>query len=395
MYPEYPSVTPLVDLIHSIPILSDINMNLRTVLHRVNMRPFSRRLSFWKNAGDHFRSMKGRASELRQTVHENARDKVRPMMDQMKTSRIGSTTLKAVDQVRSLLPETANIKNFGNDVSEEIKGIIIPEYTKDKAYSKRQKEKENPSMNQEYKGPKDVMNVVQPLSNWEKVKGAFKGTAVEKNVEKVHESLKTTRVYKQGQKVGDVVTDKIEDVREVYETSQAPIMWHVRDIGDNITADSDEAIAMGELKKMDPNFTVPGFLEEMENYMIPEVVSAYLKADVEVLRGVCEGNALRNVNAECTRRINDGLVMDDTIVDISNVDYHDVIMLDGEFPVVTLTFMCQHIDCVRDLAGEVIQGSESKLHTVHYTFVMRKDLENPDFNWKIVDLAIQGIAGYL
>ena len=62
---------------------------------------------------------------------------------------------------------------------------------------------------------------------------------------------------------------------------------------------------------------------------------------------------------------------------------------------VIVTFVCQHVNCARDLSGQIVDGSESKIQHVHYTWVMKKEHECLDFNWKIVDMSVQGITALI
>jgi hypothetical protein len=58
--------------------------------------------------------------------------------------------------------------------------------------------------------------------------------------------------------------------------------------------------------------------------------------------------------------------------------------------------MAQHVHCTRDLAGNIIDGSESKIRTTHFALVLRRDFESEtEFDWKIVDFQAQGVAGYI
>ncbi len=54
--------------------------------------------------------------------------------------------------------------------------------------------------------------------------------------------------------------------------------------------ETDVAFALGQLHKLDPTFDVEVFIKDMETYMIPRVIDAYLKPDVPLLRLVTEGN---------------------------------------------------------------------------------------------------------
>ena len=101
-----------------------------------------------------------------------------------------------------------------------------------------------------------------------------------------------TSAYQKTAKVKESIDDKVEDLRDSYETTQNPVVWAVRDSVDEVFAESDEAAAITELKRLDPEFSLPAFMEEMEEYMIPKFVEAYLKGDMEVLRQMCSGEVI-------------------------------------------------------------------------------------------------------
>lgn len=42
----------------------------------------------------------------------------------------------------------------------------------------------------------------------------------------------------------------------------------------------------------------------------------------------------------------------------------DIKMEDGSSPFILLTFMCQHINCGRDVTGKIIEGSEVRLFPI-------------------------------
>ena len=90
-----------------------------------------------------------------------------------------------------------------------------------------------------------------------------------------------------------------------------------------------------------------------------------------------------------------GHVHDDTLLDIRGVEFHDAMILDGQDPVITITFVCQHINCIRDATGTIIEGSPSQIENVFYTWVVKPDTENLDYNWKLVDLAIANVTALL
>lgn len=184
------------------------------------------------------------------------------------------------------------------------------------------------------------------------------------------------------------VEDSIEDAKETYETSQHPLIWRVRDANDALFNETEQGWAMGELMKIDSAFDEALFLEDMEEYMIPVVVEAFMKPNMALLQSVTEENAARVVFASTREREVTGHYWDTRILDISHIDMIGAVVEDGT-PYVTLTFVCQHVHCVRDKKGKIVEGSESELKNMFYVWKVRRDYENPHFDWKITELGFQ------
>lgn len=72
--------------------------------------------------------------------------------------------------------------------------------------------------------------------------------------------------------------------------------------------------------KNDNAFTVPDFLQEMEEYMIPAVVRSYLRNDMEIIKSVMEDNALRGVFAEYKQLQTLGHFRDDKILELDSLE---------------------------------------------------------------------------
>jgi mitochondrial import inner membrane translocase subunit TIM44 len=85
------------------------------------------------------------------------------------------------------------------------------------------------------------------------------------------------------------------NLRRAYDESENPFVSGVRSVTDTIGTLFDEnetAQATRILRAMDPTFDVEGFHRELREYIIPEVVDAYLSADREALQAWC-GEAVR------------------------------------------------------------------------------------------------------
>ena len=87
-------------------------------------------------------------------------------------------------------------------------------------------------------------------------------------------------------------------LRQAYDESENPVVSTVRSVTDTIGSWFDEnetAQVMRLMKSMDPAFNREGFERDLREYIVPEVVDAYLSADQEALKAWC-GEAVRTLH---------------------------------------------------------------------------------------------------
>jgi len=83
---------------------------------------------------------------------------------------------------------------------------------------------------------------------------------------------------------------KVVELRQQYDESENPLVSSVRNVTETIGSwfDENETAQVTRLMKfMDPTFTREGFERELREYIVPEVVDAYLSADQESLKAWC------------------------------------------------------------------------------------------------------------
>lgn len=79
-------------------------------------------------------------------------------------------------------------------------------------------------------------------------------------------------------------------LREAFDQSENPVVASVRSVTETVGSWFDEnetAQVMRLMKALDPTFNREGFERELREYIVPEVVDAYLSADQEALRSWC------------------------------------------------------------------------------------------------------------
>ena len=83
---------------------------------------------------------------------------------------------------------------------------------------------------------------------------------------------------------------KIGELRQQYDESENPVVSGLRSVTSTIGSwfDENESAQVYRLMKyMDPTFNMESFERELREYIVPEVVDAYLSADQEALKAWC------------------------------------------------------------------------------------------------------------
>ncbi|TIA88595.1 hypothetical protein E3P99_02495 [Wallemia hederae] len=196
---------------------------------------------------------------------------------------------------------------------------------------------------------------------------------------------------------------RVADLREQYHDSESPTVLALRSVTDRIGGlfeENETARVTRAFKALDPDFTQDNFLIELREYIVPEVVDAYLNADKDALRRWC-GEATYNVLwASMEVYLSKGLISDSKVVDIRAVEISKGQMLDNDVPVWLVIFHTQEILMFRDAkSGEVVVGAEDGVEQVAYVGVFTRvedELEDElTGGWKVIEMARRGQKAYI
>ncbi|KAL4796431.1 hypothetical protein BDV19DRAFT_81475 [Aspergillus venezuelensis] len=189
---------------------------------------------------------------------------------------------------------------------------------------------------------------------------------------------------------------KLFTMKETYNESENPLISTARSITDvfaNFFAENETAQVVKKFREMDPNFQMESFLREMREYMLPEVLDAYVKGDVETLK-LWLSDAQFHVYAALTQQITTaGLKSDGRILDIRGVDVVKARMLDpGDIPIFVVMCRTQEVHVYRNVkTGELAAGMEDKVQLVNYVMGLTRipeDVNNPDTKgWRVLELS--------
>jgi import inner membrane translocase subunit TIM44 len=185
---------------------------------------------------------------------------------------------------------------------------------------------------------------------------------------------------------------------EHYHESESPFISTLRSITSTVGSWFDEnetAQVIRAMREIDPDFRLEAFTGELREYIVPEVVDAYLSADRESLKQWC-GEATFNVLwATMGQYVKQGLVSDSKILDIKHVDINTGKMLENNIPVFLVTFATQELLLFRNAkTGDVVVGSENDVEQCRYAMVLTRvdtELDNElTGGWKVVEVSGSG-----
>lgn len=169
-----------------------------------------------------------------------------------------------------------------------------------------------------------------------------------------------------------------EKIAERIDESDNPVVNMFRNIYDRFFAENEMAMVVREIREEDPSFKISDFLHAVETRLIPDILGAYLAGDRDSLKVKCTEGAYAMLNASIRERDTEGIVMDKNILDVSDVELTAGKVLEDS-PVLIVSFNTQQINCLRDRAGSVVEGSEDDIRAVYYAWAFVKEVEFEDF----------------
>ncbi|KAL6661182.1 hypothetical protein ACP70R_000566 [Stipagrostis hirtigluma subsp. patula] len=192
---------------------------------------------------------------------------------------------------------------------------------------------------------------------WEALKNKMRGHPVYKRVNEY-----TKPVVNMGQEVA-------EDVRERWETSDNPVVQKIQDLNESIFEETITAVTFREIRQRDPSFSLSDFVADVQE-MIKPVLTAYSKGDVKTLKKYCTKEVIERCKGERQAYASQGIFFDHKILHISDADILETKML-GSSPIIIVRFQTQQIYCIRDREGQITDGGQDTIQTVHYGWAMQ------------------------
>ena len=188
-------------------------------------------------------------------------------------------------------------------------------------------------------------------------------------------------------------------MRNTYEESDNPLISTARSITDRFAgffAENETAMVIKKFREMDPTFQIEPFLRDMREYILPEVLDAYVKGDVETLKLWLSAAQFQVYSALMQQYTTAGLKSDGRILDIRHVDILNARMLEpGEIPVFIITCRTQEVHVYRNAkTNELAAAMEDRVQLVTYAIGVTRlpdEVNNPETRgWRMIELQKAG-----
>lgn len=226
--------------------------------------------------------------------------------------------------------------------------------------------------------------VKQQQKTWERLAEQLKDAPIIQEILKAGTKLADTELGRQASKLRGKLHDRVEDAREMWETSQNPLVYKLSSMWDDLTSETELGIALREIRRADPEFVLEDWVGTLTEAFLPLFFKAYLQGDLKTLKPYLSEGMYKQIAEEFRLRKAEGLALDPHVLEISNAEIVQAKIHDHQ-PVLVLGTLIQHINCVRNREGKVVEGKEDEVRASFYLllFVREYDEKEGALQWKI------------
>ncbi|KAG7214599.1 hypothetical protein INR49_010491 [Caranx melampygus] len=152
-----------------------------------------------------------------------------------------------------------------------------------------------------------------------------------------------------------------------------------------------------EIVKADPTFDKDSFLKQCEKDIIPNILEAMIRGELEVLKDWCYEAVsvtlhlyiyIQSAGSPHSTGQGTRAALPVQILDIDNIDLAMGKMMD-QGPVLIITFQAQVVMVIRSPKGDIVEGDPEKVMRMMYVWALCRDQEelNPNAAWRLLDIS--------
>ncbi|XP_062306794.1 mitochondrial import inner membrane translocase subunit TIM44 [Osmerus eperlanus] len=208
---------------------------------------------------------------------------------------------------------------------------------------------------------------------------------------------KDSKWYQQWKEFKDnnVVFNRFFEMKMKYDESDNALIRASRAVTDKMTdilgglfSKTEMSEVLTEILKVDPSFDKDSFLKQCEADIIPNVLEAMIRGELEVLKDWCYEATYSQMAHPIQQAKAMGLQFNSRILDVDNLDLAMGKMME-QGPVLIITFQAQLVLVIRNTKGEVVEGDPEKVLRMMYVWALCRDQEelNPNAAWRLLDMS--------
>ncbi|KAG5847842.1 hypothetical protein ANANG_G00130490 [Anguilla anguilla] len=191
-------------------------------------------------------------------------------------------------------------------------------------------------------------------------------------------------------KDNNMVFNRFFEMKMKYDESDNALIRASRAVTDKVTdligglfSKTEISEVLTEILKVDPNFDKESFLKQCEHDIIPNVLEAMIRGELEVLKDWCYEATYSQLAHPIQQARAMGLQFRSKILDIDNIDLAMGKLMD-QGPVLIITFQAQLVNDIRGPKGDL-----EKVLRMLYVWALCRDQEelNPSAAWRLLDIS--------
>ena len=157
-----------------------------------------------------------------------------------------------------------------------------------------------------------------------------------------------------------------------------------QDIADHVDPDSDTGKALAEMKVVEPDFSVSGFLEGSRHaYEI--ILMAFEEDDLDMLRSLLSDDVYDSFEAVVLDRQEKGLTVEASFIGVREAKLSDVRFdKKTEEAEITVRFVAELTSVVKLPDGSIVEGDPNTIKRQRDTWTFARIMGDEDPNWMLV-----------
>ncbi|KAG8594187.1 hypothetical protein GDO81_001116 [Engystomops pustulosus] len=196
-------------------------------------------------------------------------------------------------------------------------------------------------------------------------------------------------------KDNNVVFNRFFEMKMKYDESDNALIRASRTLTDKISdlfggmfSKTEMSEVLTEIVKVDRNFDKDAFLKMCEKDIIPNILEAIVRGDLDVLKDWCYEATYSQLAHPIQQAKAMGLRFHSKVLDIDNIDLAMGKMME-QGPVLIITFQAQLVMVLKNQKGEVVEGDQDKVLRMLYVWALCRDQDefNPYAAWRLLDIS--------